>query len=78
MTAFIKKLLLIINIISVIAGVLFWLFCIYDALAGPASAKKLLLKLNIPLTYEQMLLSGFICLAIIFITYFFREKLSKN
>lgn len=52
MTAFINTILLIVNIISFIATVLFAIFGVYEQIMGPAGAEKLLKKLHIPLSYN--------------------------
>ena len=76
MIAFINVILLIINITSFAAVVLFAIFGIYEQIMGPADAEKLLKKLHIPLSYNQTLIIGFACLALMIISYILREKLS--
>ena len=76
MTAFFNTILLIVNIISFVVTVLFAIFGIYEQIMGPADAENLLKKLHIPLNYNQTLIIGFVCLAIMFITYILRAKLS--
>ena len=76
MTAFINAFLLIINVISFAATVLFAIFGIYEQIMGPADAEKLLKKLHIPLSYNQTLIIGFACLALLIISYILRAKLS--
>lgn len=76
MTAFINVFLLIINVISFAATVLFAIFGIYEQIMGPADAEKLLKKLHIPLSYNQTLIIGFACLALMIISYILRAKLS--
>ena len=76
MTAFINAFLLIINVISFAATVLFAIFGIYEQIMGPADAEKLLKKLHIPLSYNQTLIIGFACLALMIISYILRAKLS--
>ena len=44
MTAFINTILLIVNIISFAATVLFAIFGVYEQIMGPADAEKLLKK----------------------------------
>ena len=68
--------LLIINVISFAATVLFAIFGIYKQIMGPADAEKLLKKLHIPLSYNQTLVIGFACLALMIISYILRAKLS--
>ena len=76
MTAFINTILLIVNIISFAATVLFAIFGIYEQIMGPADAEKLLSKLHIPLSYNQVLIIGFVCLALMIVCYILRAKLS--
>lgn len=60
--------LLIANAISSVLLVLFLAFGVYEYFAGVDAAKKLLEKLRIPLSYKLVLVIGFMCLAIMFIT----------
>ncbi len=76
MTSFINVFLLIINVTSFATTVLFAIFGIYEQIMGPADAEKLLKKLHIPLSYNQTLIIGFACLALMIISYILREKLS--
>lgn len=76
MNVFVNAVLLIINIISFVITVLFGVFGIYEQIMGPIDAEKLLKKLHIPLSYNQALIIGFICLALMIITYILRAKLS--
>ena len=76
MTALINVFLLIINVISFAATVLFAIFGIYEQIMGPADAEKLLKKLHIPLSYNQALLIGFVCLVLMIVSYILRAKLS--
>ena len=76
MTAFINAFLLIINIISFVITVFFIIFGIYEQIVGPAGAEKLLKKLHIPLSYNQVLIIGFVCLSLMIISYILREILS--
>ena len=59
MTAFINTILLIVNIISFAATVLFAIFGVYEQIMGPADAEKLLKKLHVPLSYNQALINAF-------------------
>ena len=68
--------LLVVNIISLGAVVLFSIFGVFELIFGPADAEKLLEKF--PLNYKQVLIIGFTCLAVMFATYFLRVKLSIN
>ena len=76
MTAFINTILLIANIISFAATVLFAIFGVYEQIMGPEDAEKLLKKLHIPLSYNQALIIGFVCLALMIVSYILRAKLS--
>ncbi len=48
MIAFINVILLIVNVISFIASILFAIFGIYEQIMGPAGAEKLLQKYTFP------------------------------
>ena len=76
MTAFINTILLIVNIISFAVVLLFTIFGVCDELMGPAAAERLLKILHIPLSYNQVLIIGFVCLALMIISYILRAKLS--
>ena len=76
MTAFINTILIIVNIISFAATVLFAIFGVYEQIMGPADAEKLLKKLHIPLSYNQALFAGFTCLSLMIISYILQAKLS--
>ena len=76
MTAIINTILLIVNIISFAATVLFAIFGVYEQIMGPADAEELLEKLHIPLSYNQALIIGFVCLALMIVSYILRLKLS--
>ena len=75
MRAFINIFLLIANVFSFVVTILFAIFGIYEQIMGPADAAKLLKKFNIPLSYKQVLIIGFTCLALTIITFFVRAKL---
>ncbi len=76
MMDFVNAILLIINIISSVIIVLLGIFGIYEQIMGPNDAKKLLKDLHIPLSYNQVLILLFICLALKCITYILRAKLT--
>ena len=76
MTTFVSIILLIVNVITFAITVLFGMFGIYEQIMGPADAEKLLKKMHIPLNYNQTLIIGFICLALMISTYILRAKLS--
>ena len=75
MTDFINTILLIVNIISFATTILFAIFGVYEQIMGPADAEKLLKKIHIPLKYNQVLIIGFVCLALMIISYILRAKL---
>ncbi len=74
MVLFINTLLLIVNIISLAATAFFAIFGVYEQIMGPADAEKLLKKLHIPLSYNQALIIGFICVALMIISYILIAK----
>lgn len=76
MTAFIKVIALIVNIISFVATVLFLIWGLYEEIVGPAGAEKLLKKLHIPLNYNQMLIAGIVSIVLMGGSYILRAKLS--
>ena len=76
MTTFINTILLIVNFISIAMTVLFAIFGVYEQIMGPADAEKLLKKMHIPLSYNLALIIGFVCLALMIISYILRAKLS--
>ena len=65
-----------ISIISFSIVVIFGVFGVYEQIMGPADAEKLLKRLRFPLSYNQVLLVGFISLGIMFISHLVRMKLS--
>lgn len=73
MKSIIGSVLLVINIISFVCVLIFGIFGIVEYLLGPAETEKWIKKLNIPLSYNQVLFIGFICLAIMIITYIIRK-----
>lgn len=75
MTQFINMVLLIVNIVSLVVIILIVPFGIYEQIMGPADAEKLLKKLHVPLSYKQVLIIEFVCLALAGITYICRAKL---
>ena len=76
MTAFINTILLIVNIISFAATVLFAILGLYEQIMGPADVEKLLEKLPIPLSYNQALIIGLVCIVLMTASYILRAKLS--
>ena len=74
---FVNIILIIVNIVSfVITVVLVGIFGIYELIMGPVDAEKLLKKLRIPLSYNQVLIIGLTCLIIMIISYILIAKLS--
>lgn len=78
MKTFFNRILLIVNICSFIITVLFVIFSLYVEIVGPVRAEKLLQKLHIPLSYNQMLVVGFVAVVIMLISLNLRGKLSKR
>ena len=64
---------IIINILSFIVLIPFFTFGVYEVIMGPDDAKKMLNKLHIPLSYKQILIIGFISLAVFFINNLFMK-----
>ena len=76
MTAFINVMLLLANIIFFVLIMLFAILGIYDQIMGPDDTKKLLKKLKIPLSYNQILIIELVCIVLLFVTYILQAKLS--
>ena len=74
MNSFLNMFLIITKIVSMIIFIVFVPFGIYEYIMGPEDLKKLLKKLNIPLTYNQFLIIGFICVAVFFASLLLHEK----
>lgn len=68
MTGMIRNLLLIVNIVTTAATILFGVFGIYEQLMGPEDTQKLLDKMHVPVKYKHVLIIGFTCLSIMCIT----------
>lgn len=75
MMNFIKWLLNISCMIFFILVLAFIAFGIVDELFGPAQANRLLERLNIPLSYSQIIILGLICLVICMTLYYLRRRL---
>ena len=71
MTELIDAILLVVHILSFVVTVLFAIFGVYEQIMGPTDAEKLLKKLRIPLRYKQVLILGFVCLALTIIGFLF-------
>ena len=78
MIKFLKSLLLIINVITFAIMMLFIIFGIYDQIAGPGNAERLLKQMNIPLSYTQVFVIGFIWAVFTLILYKFRKEMFKE
>lgn len=76
MKTFINTVLLVANIISWVVVVLFGAIGIYEQITGPAGVEKLLKKLNIPLSFNQVFIIGIISIVLLWGTYILRKKLS--
>lgn len=72
----IKKSLGVINVIFLILTMIFIVYGIYEQIMGPAGAEALLKKLRIPLTYNQVLIIGFVCIVLMIVTYILKAKVS--
>ena len=66
---FICFVLMVLNIITFIASVIFMILGIYEWLMGADGLERLLQKLPIPIRYKTTLIVGFTCLGICIITY---------
>ena len=75
MREFIKYTLLVINIVSLVIGLVFVLFDFYCEFFGYIKGDNLLKSLHSPLDHNGVLIVGFICAAIMIISYFIRKKL---
>ena len=78
MRNFIKKTLLVINIVSCVLVLVFGIFGILAEILNPPIFERLLTKLKIPLDYNSFLLIAYISCAVLIITYFIRTKCFKN
>lgn len=76
MTMLVNIALPVVTIISFVTTILFAIFGIYEQIMGPADAEKLLKKLHIPLSYNQVLIIGFISLVLMIISNILLAKLS--
>ena len=76
MTMLVNIALPVVIIISFVTTILFAIFGIYEQIMGPADAKKLLKELHIPLSYNQVLIIGFISLVLMIISNILFAKLS--
>ena len=74
MSDFLKTALLVTNIISGVFTFLFGGLGVLAEILNPPTFEKLLSKLNIPITYDRLLLAAYINLAVLIITYLLRRK----
>ncbi len=74
MKEFIKIILLLINIISCIAVLVFGTFGILAEILNPPTFEKLLTKLKISLNFDSFLLVAYISVVVLIVTYFLRKK----
>jgi hypothetical protein len=72
--SFLKIILLVVNIISFIFSMIFAGFGIYEQITSPGALERLLKKLQIPLSYNQFIIVGFISVLIMGATYAIRER----
>lgn len=75
MKAFLNKALLLIIIVSGVVVMATVALGILAEIFGPPIIEKLLIQLGIPLNYDRFLLVAYISTAVLFVTYFVREKL---
>lgn len=75
MKAFLNKALLLIIIVSGVVVTATATLGILAEIFGPPIIEKLLIQLGIPLNYDRFLLVAYISTAVLFVTYFVREKL---
>ena len=75
MRLFVKGFLLILIIALLVVDLLFVIWGLYEQLFGAARAMNLLEKLHIPLNYNQVLLIGIVCLAILCFLNVLRRKI---
>lgn len=61
-------------ILNLTASALFIAFGLYEQIAGPAKAEELLKKMKIPLSYNQVLIIGIICVIISVLLHYHRIK----
>ena len=75
MKTFFKIALSIVNIASFVFSMLFGALGIFDLIFGPSGTEKLLKIMHIPISYNQMVGIGIVCITIMIVTYFVRIKL---
>jgi len=75
MMTFVKTMLLIVNITAFVFSSFCGVFYMVYQIFGFPAARRLLEWLHIPLSYNQVLCIGFICIAIVIVTGFVIAKL---
>lgn len=75
MKIFVKIVLSIINIFLFAIVILFLILGVCDQILGPASVEKLLNRMNIPFSYNQVFIMGFVCTVLMVITYILSKKI---
>lgn len=78
MTTFSRVVWKIIDSIFLVLCVVFGFLGIYEQIMGLPNTERLLKKLHIPLSYNQVIMISFTILALMIITYVLRMKLSKK
>ncbi len=73
----VRAFLLVVNIVSFIFVCLFGLVGVVVDIIGPGEFDRLLARFNIAWSFDQGTIAGYICLAVLIITYFSRKKLFK-
>ena len=78
MKEIIRKFLLITNVVSFSLVLLFGASGLISDLFGIATYEKILEKLKIPWNYKSVWIFAYICLIILLITYYLRQKFFIN
>ena len=74
MRKFIQYALLVINVVSLVIGLIFVLFFLYCEFFGYIKGDNLLKGIHFPLNQDGVFIAGFICAAITIVSYFIRKK----
>lgn len=77
MREFIKYALLVINIILLVLLLIFVVFDLYCEFLGYDKGNDLLKSINSPLSDNGIIVAGFVCTAIMILSYFIRKKFFK-
>lgn len=75
MIRFFKVIILIIDILSTIFSGMFAILGLYEQIVGAADLERLLEKLHIPLSYNQVLIIGVVSIILMYVSYILRKKL---